>query len=349
MFLKSENYIAIPPGATIKEQLNDRGLTQKEFALRMELSKKHISKLINGQVSLTSEVAMKLEMVLGIKMRFWLNLENLYQEAKKKVEYENNLNQDKEILSKLPYNEMVTFNWIPKARNKTDKIINSRNFFEVVSLNLLTKEALIPLFCRQLSKTDKNFYLLMTLAQKAKIESRNIITSLINLELLKDNISKLRTMTRQDNFIVDLQQLLSKCGIALILLPSFKSSYTHGFTFLDNNKIIIGITNRGKDSDKFWFSLFHEFGHILNGHIWNKTQNDDNEKEADLFAEETLIPKADLKTFINNNNFQEQAIIEFAKQINIDPSIVVGRLQKERFLKYNQLNNLKKKYEFDFQ
>ena len=332
MFLKSENYIAIPPGATIKEQLNDRGLTQKEFALRMELSEKHISKLINGQASLTSEVAMKLEMVLGIKMRFWLNLENLYQEAKKKVEYENNLNQDKEILSKLPYNEMVNFNWIPKARNKTDKIINLRNFFEVVSLNLLTKEALIPLFCRQLSKTDKNFYLLM-----------------INLELLKDNISKLRTMTRQDNFIIDLQQLLSKCGIALILLPSFKSSYTHGFTFLDNNKIIIGITNRGKDSDKFWFSLFHEFGHILNGHIWNKIQNDDNEKEADLFAEETLIPKADLKAFIDNNNFQEQAIIEFAKRINIDPSIVVGRLQKERFLKYNQLNNLKKKYELDFQ
>ena len=53
MFLKSENYIAVPPGATIKEQLDDRGLTQKEFALRMELSEKHISKLINGQVALT--------------------------------------------------------------------------------------------------------------------------------------------------------------------------------------------------------------------------------------------------------------------------------------------------------
>lgn len=351
MFLKSENYIAVPPGATIKEQLNDRGLTQKEFALRMELSEKHISKLINGQVALTPDVALKLEMVLGIKMRFWLNLEALYQEAKKKVEDENNLLQDKEILLKFPYNEMVLLNWIPKVKNIMDKIIELRKFFEVASLNLLTKEQekLIPLCCRQLSKTDKNYYLLITLAQKAKLESRNRTLSSINLELLKDNISKLRAMTKQDNFIIDLQNLLSKCGIAFILLPSLKGSYTHGFTFLDNNKIILGMTNRGKDSDKFWFSLFHELGHIFYEHISDNKISDKNkdEKEADLFAEEQLIPQEYLNNFISNNNFKEKSIIEFAKQIDIDPSIVIGRLQKEKILKYNQLNKLKKKYSFD--
>lgn len=348
MFLKSENYIAVPPGATIKEQLNDRGLTQKEFALRMELSEKHISKLINGQVALTPDVALKLEMVLGIKMKFWLNLEALYQEAKKKVEDENNLLQDKETLLKIPYNEMVILNWVPKVKNIIDKIIELRKFFEVASLNLLTKEQLLPLCCRQLSKTDKNYYLLITLAQKAKLEARKRNLSSLNLELLKDNISKLRAMTKQDNFIIDLQNLLSKCGIAFILLPSLKGSYTHGFTFLDNNKIIIGMTNRGKDSDKFWFSLFHELGHIFNNHIFNnKIPDEKDEKEADLFAEEQLIPKEYLNTFISNNNFKEKSIIEFAKQIDIDPSIVVGRLQKEKILKYNLLNNLKKKYSFD--
>ncbi len=46
--VKSRSFIATPPGATIKEQLIDRGLSQKEFALRMGMSEKHISKLING-------------------------------------------------------------------------------------------------------------------------------------------------------------------------------------------------------------------------------------------------------------------------------------------------------------
>ncbi|MEE0883912.1 MAG: helix-turn-helix domain-containing protein, partial [Faecalimonas sp.] len=44
--------IAIPPGETVKEQLVDRGMKQKEFAVRMGMSEKHISRLINGDVQL---------------------------------------------------------------------------------------------------------------------------------------------------------------------------------------------------------------------------------------------------------------------------------------------------------
>ena len=58
--VRSRNTIATPPGATIKEQLADRGMSQKEFATRMDLSEKHISNLINGEVRLTPDVAMRL-------------------------------------------------------------------------------------------------------------------------------------------------------------------------------------------------------------------------------------------------------------------------------------------------
>ena len=46
---RSRTYIAVPPGSTIKEQLECRGMSQKEFAARMDMSEKHISKLINGE------------------------------------------------------------------------------------------------------------------------------------------------------------------------------------------------------------------------------------------------------------------------------------------------------------
>ena len=80
MVLRSRSFIATPPGATIKEQLIDRGLSQKEFALRMGMSEKHISKLINGDVQLTPEVAVRLEMVLGVPAKFWNKLEATYRE-----------------------------------------------------------------------------------------------------------------------------------------------------------------------------------------------------------------------------------------------------------------------------
>ena len=48
--IKSKTYIAIPPGTTIKEYLDDCGMNQTEFAHRMDMPEKHISKLIDGEV-----------------------------------------------------------------------------------------------------------------------------------------------------------------------------------------------------------------------------------------------------------------------------------------------------------
>ena len=89
MLKKSKSFIATPPGASIKEQLETRGMSLKEFAFRMGLSEKHVSRLINGDVQLTKEMACQLEMVLGLPSRFWINLEAIYREKLTKVEAEN--------------------------------------------------------------------------------------------------------------------------------------------------------------------------------------------------------------------------------------------------------------------
>lgn len=94
---RSRSYIATPPGATIKEQLDDRGISQKEFASRMGMSEKHISHLINGSVQLTPDVAYRLELVLGMPASFWSNLEAIYRAKMAKVEAENALDADKEV------------------------------------------------------------------------------------------------------------------------------------------------------------------------------------------------------------------------------------------------------------
>lgn len=77
--IKSRTFIAIPPGATLREQLRERRMTQKELACRMSMSTKHISKLINGEAQMTPATALKLESVLGIPAEFWCNLESIYQ------------------------------------------------------------------------------------------------------------------------------------------------------------------------------------------------------------------------------------------------------------------------------
>lgn len=104
---KSKTTIAIPPGATIKEQLEDKKMTQKEFAHRMDISEKHVDKLINGEVQLTNDVALRLEFVLGIPARFWNNLESLYREKLAQVKAENQIESDIEPLKDIPYKKIA--------------------------------------------------------------------------------------------------------------------------------------------------------------------------------------------------------------------------------------------------
>ena len=87
--VRSRRVIATPPGATIKEQLSYREMSRKEFADRMDMSEKHIRKLIDGDVQLTDETAVRLETVLGVPAGFWNRLEAIYREKIVKANAEN--------------------------------------------------------------------------------------------------------------------------------------------------------------------------------------------------------------------------------------------------------------------
>lgn len=351
MMMKSRSYIAIPPGATIKEQLEDRGMSQKEFASRMGMSEKHISRLINGEVRLTYDVAYRLEMVLGLPSSFWNNLEAIYREKIVKVEAENALDADKILAHRFPYNAMSKYGWVPNTRKGRERVIHLRKFFEVVKLENLNNSELLPcIACRRQSITERADFALIAWAQKAKIEARNISTSPINLEKLVVELPNIRAMTTMnpDKFCWQLVELLSRCGIALVFLPHIGGSFLHGATFYDAKKIVIGLTVRGKDADKFWFSLFHEIGHILLGHLNQEAGTTcEDEEAADVFARDMLIPKEDFDDFVRRKSFTRNSICTFAAQICVDPGIVVGRLQKYGYIDFSWHNDLKTKYEIN--
>lgn len=344
---RSRTYIATPPGATMKEQLVNRGMNQKEFSNRVGMSEKHISRLMNGEVQLTIEMARKLEMVLGIPAQFWCNLESVYREKLAKIEEENSMDTDIEIAKKIPYKEMVKNGWVEDAAKWSDKVIGLRKFFEVAQLEYFTGNLVPGIACRKLSTSEKSDYALFVWAQKAKIESRKIDTAPINVKLLLDSILQIRKMTLMDpkDFCPKLKAILSSCGIALVFLPHIGGSFLHGATFYAGNKIVLGMTVRGKDADKFWFSLFHELGHIILGHIGKvEGTSDDDEMQADNFAEDTLISTEQFEQFVHGLEITESGIRLFADKVEIHPGVVVGRLQKEHYIKYDWFNNLKTKY-----
>lgn len=345
---RNRTYIATPPGATIKEQLNDRGMSQKEFAARMDMSEKHISKLINGDVQLTPGTAVRLEMVLGVPAKFWNNLEAIYREKIVKAEAENAMDADLEMAKQFPYSEMAKFGWVPVTRDAKDKVVYLRKYFEVAKLSILGNEQITGIACRRLAITEKSDLALMAWAQEAKIKARDIQTAPINIKGLIAALPEIREMTmlKPKEFCPQIKKCLADCGIALVFLPHLKGSFLQGASFMDGNKIVVGLTARGKDADKLWFSLFHELAHIVLGHVGQLNgTSDEDEKAADKWSGDTLITSDDFESFRSAKDYSERSVIRFAKEQGIAPGIVVGRMQLEGMIKYSMLNNLKEKYE----
>lgn len=344
---KSRNYIATPPGATIKEQLVDRGMSQKEFAARMDMSEKHISKLINGDVFLTYDVAVRLEMVLGVPARFWNNLEAIYREKLIKVDAEKSMEEEMILASQFPYAEMAKFGWVPATRSSTEKVYNLRKFFGVVQLSLLENQQITRIACRRLGVTEKSDLALMAWAQEAKILSREMNVAPINLKALTTHIQEIKAMSllSPDEFCSDLKTLFASYGIALVFLPHLKGSFLQGASFLDGDRIILGLTTRGCDADRFWFSMFHELGHIILGHVM-KTGGTSvkEESEADAWARAHLIPDSSFMAFSSMHIFTRESIQRFASTLQISPGIVVGRLQNEGMIPYSMFNDMKQQY-----
>ena len=70
--------IAIHPGETLAEELEARGISQRELARQMGRPYPAINEMIRGRKRMTASTALDLERVLGIKAYLWLNMQSHY-------------------------------------------------------------------------------------------------------------------------------------------------------------------------------------------------------------------------------------------------------------------------------
>ena len=348
MLSRSRTMLAVPPGYTIREQLEDRHITQKEFSQRMDMSEKHISKLINGEVHLTPEVASRIEAVLGIPAKYWNNQEARYREKLQLLVEENAMDADIALSRKMPYAEMASLGWVEHTRKPSDRVRNLRRYFEVAHLGVLERLAMPNVVYRMQTAGKKKDYVLAVWVQKARLMAREMEVSPVNLAELTRIIPEIRSLTMEaaTDFMPALSKMLADCGIALVMLPHLKGSFLYGASFYDGRKIVMALTLRGRDADKFWFSVFHEIGHILKGHISQPFgASEEDEREANEYARDTLIPPDKYHEFTANKDYTYTRVKEFASKIGVDAGIVAGRLQKDGEIDFNELNGLKKQYD----
>ena len=148
-----------------------------------------------------------------------------------------------------------------------------------------------------------------------------------------------------------MQDYCREAGVAVVFVRELPGTHVSGATrWLSSDKAMIILSLRHKQNDHFWFSFFHEAGHILHHRkrdifidIEGASPYSHEEKEANDFASDFLIPKEKYENFIKTlDKISKESVLKFANKIEIAPGIIVGRLQHEGKLPFTHLNKLKR-------
>lgn len=351
-YIKYKDTVAFHPGYYIKEIVDDSGLTQEDFAKRLDTTPKNLSLLIRGEQSLSVDMAMKLSRMLGTSAAYWLHLQNAYDELITEFKSDEEFVTERVVFESLDYGYFRDNFGLPDFPEGCDEQIKEvRKFLNVATLRVLTQRDMAVSFrssAKQLTQADTikaNAMVQIATNKALKIEAPGF-----NKHRFENAAKYALTLTENHK---EFYQLIFKAfleaGVIFIILPNISGSQINGATKKIGNNIMLMVNDRRLSADSFWFTLFHEIGHIMNGDYGISFDKETGVQEelANKYAEDSLIPVGQYQKFRDNGQFTLQSICLFANQIDRDPGIVLGRLQKDGIISPDDqsMKSLKHKYQ----
>lgn len=346
--------INIHPGEILKDELNERRITQKEFASLTGIPQTQLNEIIKGKRAINADVALVIGNALKMDAVLWMNLQSNYELDLAKINEKNKIrltainqwDMIKEYVSEKFYKKQAMLTGNPVMDIPIIKEIYGVDNFEQLA-GVYAQSAYV-----RFRKSDKLSIDKINLVGWAKlINYKASKIKVQNFDVRKQNelILKLKSHFRKNiNTVEMVERTLAEYGIKLVVLPNPEKCAVEGISFWSKGNPAIGISLRYKRIDSFAFTIMHELGHIFLHLINdNTTQFIDLEKndlleyskskeeiEANEFSKKQLIPEEYWGSFIQENNvFDEVIFSSFAKRMNIHPAIVLGRFcfEKDNF------------------
>ncbi|MDD3302705.1 MAG: HigA family addiction module antitoxin, partial [Candidatus Gracilibacteria bacterium] len=327
----------VHPGQNLKRFLETFNISQKELSLRIGMSEKHIVDIIKGNSPITPDTTLKLENVFPKDIApasFWNNLQLNYDVNLARIRQKKFLIKDKEILSKFSYSDLVKNKVIDGFSSWEDKIVGLRNFFGVSELGNIGN--VFGIAYRKTGNKNISGENLSAWLRYGDLESGKMKVNEFDKTKLKSCIDELKSLIDDVDFGEKIIKVCARCGIKVVFTPYITKTYVNGATRWIGENPVLQLNIRGKYADLFWFTFFHELGHILlHGKKevfleFDKGYADINvykkEKEANIFASNTLIPSKEFEKFFNKGIFNTETISEFASKIGVNEGIIAGRL-----------------------
>lgn len=343
---------ASAPGTTIASVLSERDVSHSEFAGQVGLQQTEVERLLAGDLSITVGLARRLAEVVGASATFWLTREAQYLEDRARVEADR-------WSQELPLGQMASFGWVEEPRTWQERISVCLDFFDVADVE--TWEAR---YDRQVVsthyRTSPSYDLELPAATvwfraaERVVDARRDIPK-FDREGFARSLSAVRHLTRQrdpEEFIPELVSIGAEHGVHIVVVRAPTGCPASGACRMYRDRPLIQLSARHLTDDHFWYTFFHEAGHVVNHplergfiDILEAEDGDAFEHEADEFSTECLLgPNAPQFRKPRRSPWSHRDVVREAAALDVAPGILVGQLQHAEAVPNSHLNRLKRRY-----
>lgn len=331
---------AVPPGDTLRELLEERGMSQAELAIRTDMAEKTISQIISGDAPISLETARRLELVLGASASFWNNRELAFREALARRNASSHLAADVEWLKEIPWKELVARRYVEDSTDKSVRVRQALKFFRVSSVSAWREAHVKPtVHFRGGSVVKKHPVAVATWLRMGEIEADRVDCEPYDEKKFRLAIGEIRRVIDQPVKVWH-QAMIEQCrsaGVAVVFVKEIPGASVSGATrWACKDEAILQLSLKFKKVDQVLFSFFHEAAHILKHgkkqvfvEDGESAENAREELEADEFARHILMPpRFDPELAALLPHCSKADVVGLAKRIGVPPGVVVGRLHR---------------------
>ena len=324
-------------GNYLKDYLELYNISQKEFALRLGITPKHLNEIINKNIDMSDELIYAISSLTDISADFIFKIEQQKKNKRyflEKFRTEDNL---KKYINNYEYKESEKLNWI-HFKNKSDTyqmandILNFIKFRNFDCLDGFKKHVLFK------KKDTKDYYkLILWLARCDELSKNQKVKEYDNNSLYK-MIAFLEKERMKPLNIEKLKQILNNYGIYLVIEEALKGSKIRGSFKVKGKNPAIYLTKLYKDKASFYYALYHELGHLKTDFNQGKNKviiegDSKQENRADEFAQNQMIPDSIWKNI--KSNIDEKELLKISKKNNIPMCFITTRLAYFKIIEYN--------------
>ena len=330
------------PGAMLSEKLQELGMPVKEFALRCGKPEATIHEVLRGRSAVTPEMAVLFERTLGIPAHLWLSMQSRYDEESARKKLSRELAKSQLWVTHFPYDEMVANGYLSPLSNASDteKLGQLLEFFGFARISGWQKyyqmQTLGAEFHLSLSGQSDAYALSAWLRYGERRAQRQADLPSYSQTRLRGQLAAMLALANvgESHFLPRLEGLCRDAGVLLVCTPPLEGTGVLGATRWLQETPLLQVTGGTMPYDAFWFSFFHEIGHILlHGKrevflegVEYSQKNLAKEEEADRFAQRCLFPRRFQKHF-RDFRFTEEAMQTLCRQLAIHPALLAKHLQ----------------------